>query len=212
MSSVSSQNAYQPDEDDQRMIRFQSGDKSAFNEIVNDWQRPLWRFFCHHTRDPACSEDLTQIAFTRLSNNAWNYIPCGLFRTFIFRIARNLLIDKSRRDKSDVLIRSPQSAAGEPDYLTSIPSSDRTADEIAQDRELSNIIESCILKLPEEQRTTFWLFHSQALSLPEIAAATDVGLSTAKSRLRLAREKLRSMLFALDIGCDWPVKDHEDDN
>lgn len=214
MLSDRSQHAYQHDEDDQRMIRHQAGDRTAFEEIVQVWQGPLWRFFYYHTRDAANAEDLSQIALTRLSQNAWDYIPRGLFRGFLFRIARNLLIDKSRRDKSDVLIRSPQlqSTSGATDYLNSLPSKDRSPEDIAVNHELGEIMEACILKLPEEQRTTFWFYYSQSLSLPEIGAATEVGVSTAKSRLRLAREKLRSMLRSYGIGCDWPTNDDHDDN
>jgi RNA polymerase sigma-70 factor (ECF subfamily) len=53
--------------------------------------------------------------------------------------------------------------------------------------------------LPEEQRLTFSLHHFSELGLPEISRILDTNLSTSKSRLRLAREKLQSRMADFGI-------------
>ena len=117
---------YIPTTDDLRMQRLVANDPRAFEEIVSDWQRPLFGFFFRNTRDEHLSEDLVQETLLRLHRNKWDYLPRGLFKGFLFRIARNLLIDHSRRAVHDVLIRRIQPRATEgdedtPDLMTLVP-------------------------------------------------------------------------------------------
>ncbi|MFM7038544.1 MAG: RNA polymerase sigma factor [Planctomycetaceae bacterium] len=196
---------YSSFEDDQRMIRLQEGDARAFAEIVAVWQAPLLRFFYRSTRDAAISEDLVQETLLRLYRTAWDYLPQGLFRGFLFRIARNLLIDHCRRQVSDLLVRSVRHRPGFGDdgdssWLSELPGSARTAESTAEDHEVDLLVRRLLQDFPEEQRVTFTLYHYDSLTLPEIADATNSGLSTTKSRLRLAREKLREQLTARGFG------------
>ena len=55
-------------------------------------------------------------------------------------------------------------------------------------------------EIPEDQRQTFVLHHYVGLDLAEVAEILDANLATTKSRLRLAREKLREKLRPLGIG------------
>jgi RNA polymerase sigma-70 factor (ECF subfamily) len=199
---------YSPIEDDQRMIRLQEGDARAFSEIVAVWQEPLLRFFYRSTRDAAISEDLVQETLLRLYRTAWDYLPQGLFRGFLFRIARNLLIDHCRRQVSDLLVRSVrhrQSIDRDSDgnWVAELPGSTRTAESAAEDHEVDVLVRRLLEDFPEEQRVTFTLYHYESLTLPEIADATNAGLSTTKSRLRLAREKLREQLTARGFGEEY---------
>ncbi|MEY3175576.1 MAG: Sigma-W factor [Planctomycetota bacterium] len=197
---------YSPREDDQRMVRLQEGDAQAFAEIVAVWQDPLLRFFLRSTRDPVFSEDLVQETLLRLYRTSWDYIPQGLFRGFLFRIARNLLIDQSRRRVSDLLLRSvrrPERLDGDVDWMAQFPGTSRSAESAAEDREVDALVREFLADFPEEQRVTFTLYHYESLTLPEIADATNAGLSTTKSRLRLAREKLRELLTARGFGEGW---------
>jgi RNA polymerase sigma-70 factor (ECF subfamily) len=186
-------------EDDQRMIRLQDGDTQVFSEIVLLWKGPLFGFFLRNTRDEHLAEDLVQETLLRLYRSCWDYLPRGLFKGFLFRIARNLLIDQSRRATNDVLIRSlrsrPSGRDGEElDPLSLISGDEPSAEDQAIQREVNLAVQAILVTLPEEQRQTFVLHQYQSLTLPEVADAMHTSLPTAKSRLRLAREKLRHLL------------------
>jgi RNA polymerase sigma-70 factor (ECF subfamily) len=186
-------------EDDQRMIRLQGGDAQAFNEIVAEWQGPLFGFFLRNTRDEHLSEDLVQETLLRLYRNSWDYLPRGLFKGFLFRIARNLLIDQSRRGVNDVLIRRIQcrSSGGhgdDLDLMQQVPDDLCSPENRAVEREIATAVGELLFQLPEEQRQTFLLHHYDSLTLSEVADAMVTSLPTAKSRLRLAKEKLRNLL------------------
>ncbi len=186
-------------EDDQRMIRLQGGDAQAFNEIVSEWQGPLFGFFLRNTRDEHLSEDLVQETLLRLYRNSWDYLPKGLFKGFLFRIARNLLIDHSRRGVNDVLIRRIQYRAfngdgDDLDLMQQVPDDLCSPENRAVEREIAVAVGELLFQLPEEQRQTFLLHHYDSLTLSEVADAMETSLPTAKSRLRLAKEKLRNLL------------------
>lgn len=186
-------------EDDQRMIRLQEGDATAFNELVGLWQGPLFGFFIRNTRDEHLSEDLVQETLLRLYRNCWDYLPKGLFKGFLFRIARNLVIDHSRRTTHDVLIRRIRGRAvgrdGEEfDLMQLVPDNIASPFDRAVQQELATAVQEMLQELPEEQRQTFLLQHYESLTLSEVADAMRTSLPTAKSRLRLVKEKLRNLL------------------
>ena len=182
-------------EDDQRMIRLQEGDPSAFDEIVAVWQTPLYGFFLRNVRDIQRAEDLVQETLLRLYRKAWDYLPTGRFKGWLFRVARNLLIDSVRRQSHDALIRRVTvtvSADGEQtDLLNLMPDDVVPAETKTAQREVAETVRELLEELPEEQRQTFMLHHFDSLTLSEVADAMNTTLPTAKSRLRLAKEKLR---------------------
>ena len=69
-----------------------------------------------------------------------------------------------------------------------------SAENRAIEREVAEAVQELLVQLPEEQRQTFLLHHYNSLTLSEVADAMDTSLPTAKSRLRLAREKHRYLL------------------
>ena len=186
-------------EDDQRMIRLQTGDACAFNELVGVWQGPLFGFFLRNTRDQHLAEDLVQETLLRLYRHCWDYLPKGLFKGFLFRIARNLLIDHTRRAVHDVLIRRicgrvRGSDGDDFDLLQQVPDDLVSPVTKVLEREVAMAVREMLTQLPDEQRQTFMLHHYDSLTLSEVADAMDTSLPTAKSRLRLAKEKLRHLL------------------
>ena len=62
------------------------------------------------------------------------------------------------------------------------------------ERLFAELVDELLGELPTDQRETFTLHHFSHVSLPEVGQAMGVSTSTAKSRLRLAREKLRAKL------------------
>lgn len=186
--------------DDELMIQLQSGETSAFDELVDRHQGALIGFFVRNTRDVQLSEDLAQETLLKVYHQAWDYLPLGRFRGWMFRIARNLLIDTVRRRSSDALVRAVQRVpAEEQDALARVAGAMLSPLELAQGRELATMVDELLAELPDDQRQTFILHHYSGLSLPEVAAIMEVGVSTCKSRLRLAREKLAERLRAQGV-------------
>ncbi len=181
-------------EDDQLMIAIQGGDSRSFETLVERYQQPLVNFFLTNTRDRQFSEDLTQETLLRVYDQAWDYLPTGRFRGWMYRIARNLLIDNIRRRSHDALVRSIRGTGDETCILASLAEDVTSPHEAANQNELAALVDELLQELPEEQRLTFTLHHFADLSLPEVAEIMHSSTATTKSRLRLAREKLREKL------------------
>lgn len=189
------------EDDDALMIAVQSGDGRAFECLVERHQRALLGFFYRNTGDLQLAEDLAQETLLRVYSQAWDYLPRGRFRGWLFRIARNLLIDTSRRQTHDLLLHSLKLRPDqEHDLLANLVGRSRRPEDGASHRELAAAVDELLGELPEEQRLTFTLHHFAGLSLPEVAEAMEIPLATCKSRLRLAREKLRGHLRRLGFG------------
>ena len=188
-------------DDDHIMIRIQEGDPHAINDLIARHQGPLIGFFLRNTRDRHFAEDMTQETLLRVYNQAWDYLPMGRFKGWMYRIARNLLIDNIRKQSRDALVHASKGhVEGTEDAMQRISDEILSPEERAATGEIAKIVDELLLKVPELQRQTFTLHHYAGLKLSEVARIMESTVSTTKSRLRLAREKLQYLLTLRGIG------------
>src|SRR5690606_27232588 len=117
-------------------------------------------FFLRNTRDAGLSEDLTQETLLRVYNQSWDYLPVGRYRGWMYRIARNLMIDSIRRQSHDALIRAVKgSGPDEADALARLAAEILSPEERANHRELAALVDEQLEYIPEDQRLTFTLHH-----------------------------------------------------
>lgn len=195
MNSQPDPSAPADDGDDPLMVRLQEGDQRAFELLVARHQGALFRFFLAKTGDRQLSEDLTQETLLKVFDQAWDYLPTGRFRGWMFRMARNLLIDNFRRRSSDALVRAVDPGPEQESPLLGLAEELDSPLQKADQREIHRLVDEWLAEFPEDQRLTFCLHHFLGLSLPEVAEILETNVATTKSRLRLAREKLREKLI-----------------
>lgn len=186
------------DEDDEIMLRLQGGDACAFQVLVDRYSGPLYGFFLKNCGDRHLAEDYAQETLLRVYNQFWDYLPVGRFKGWLFRIARNLLIDNVRRRSHDCLVQAIKGRRedDEPDLLAGLAGDMLSPEQQIHHGELAIVVDRLLDELPSEQRLTFTLHHYAGLSLPEVAEVLETSIPTTKSRLRLAREKLSEWLLA----------------
>lgn len=189
-------------EDDRLMIRLQEGDSIAFNELVEKYQPELIGFFFRNTRDRQLSEDLSQETMLKVYRMSWDYLPTGKFRGWMYRIARNLMIDDYRRRSGDALLHAKVDQKEDEQALAHLMEEILPAEISTDRREFVAIVDELLPEIPDDQRQTFLLHHFSGLSLPEVAEIMECEVATSKSRLRLAREKLREKLRIRGITSD----------
>lgn len=166
------------EEPDPRTIRrAAAGDRDAFAEIVRATQPHVWRFIRHLVHDDDLAADLTQDTYLRVHGSLRSFRGDSLFRTWVFRIARNITIDDHRRSER----RGPGVPLSEaPQVLL------QTTDGSGLRWELQAALDS----LPETQRSAFVLVEVVGLRYREAAEVLDVSEGTMKSRVFHARSKL----------------------
>ncbi|MBO6102735.1 MAG: hypothetical protein J6P03_05720, partial [Opitutales bacterium] len=85
------------DEDSLLMLQAAKGSEQSFRILVEKWKNPLMNFFYRSIGNAATAEDLTQSAFINLYRAGSSYSASAKFSSYLFKIARNLLINEYRR-------------------------------------------------------------------------------------------------------------------
>lgn len=180
--------------DEDLIEEFQQGRPEAFEELVRRHQRPLLNFFFRAGWDPHVAEDCAQEVFLRLYRHLPHFDPRAKFTTFLYRIARNLWIDRIRslqaRGKSTSL-DGEERGEGIGSYVGG--GSPNPHDEAVQGEDVARL-RVAIAELPEELKMVVILAEFQNLKYEEIGEVLAIPVGTVKSRMHAAIERLRGRL------------------
>jgi RNA polymerase sigma-70 factor (ECF subfamily) len=174
--------------DEDCMLRYAAGELAAFQMLYERHRGGLYRYFLRQSpRDVA--EEMFQDVWARVIKARHSYRPDASFRTWLYTLARNRLIDYWRSQGRDPLAFSGHEAEALEDSTGSLAGDPRLLVDLRDCLEqLLQLVEA----LPVQQRETFLLRHDAGMTLAEIATALHTGAETAKSRLRYAMERLRA--------------------
>jgi RNA polymerase sigma-70 factor, ECF subfamily len=160
---------------------------ARFEALYDAHRRPAFGLALSILRDRVEAEDTLQEAFL----SAWRAgIPMApespAARAWILRIVRNRAIDVYRRRSR----RAEVPVAEEMDFDAGVPDVSQQA---AHSIDAATVAH-CLASLPSEQREVMELAYFSGLTHTEIAARANVPLGTVKGRIRLALDRLRTML------------------
>jgi RNA polymerase sigma-70 factor (ECF subfamily) len=86
------------------VLAAQGGDARAFGELYERYRQPLYRYCLARSESPHEAEDLVSEVFLKAMESLQRYRDQGLpFIAFLYRVARNAAIDRSRKDRSSSL-------------------------------------------------------------------------------------------------------------
>jgi RNA polymerase sigma-70 factor, ECF subfamily len=176
----------QPDSEVIRQI--QSGDESAFDELMGRYKRPVVSFIFRMLGNADDADDVAQEVFVRVYQKLDTYRPETRFSTWLFAMARNAAIDRLRWRK-----RHPTESM---EAESSLPAVTGTAEEV-ESREIGTLIAAAVAELPEDQRTALILAEYQGMSHAEIAAVMRCSEKSVESRVYRAKQTLRRGLRPL---------------
>src|SRR5579859_1493385 len=184
--------------DEALMIRFQSGDRTAFAVLVRRHQTPLYNFALRQLRSSPTAEEVVQDAFVRVVQKATDFKHESRFTTWLYTIARNLCVDALRKN---ALRRHPSLDEPRPGGDGEGPTlGEQTMDvrsnveRTAVAVEIGERVAAAVATLPDEQREVFLLREVSNLPFKEIAEVVGVPENTVKSRMRYALERLQAAL------------------
>jgi RNA polymerase sigma-70 factor (ECF subfamily) len=161
-------------------------DRGAFSELFDYFAPRIKSFMIRKGVSAELAEDLVQETLVAVWTKAALYSPeKGTVSTWIFTIARNLRIDRARRESSAhfIDIEGFDAAADEPDG----------EDRLTRVQQDSQVIRA-LAQIPAEQREILILSYVDDVPQSEIATRLRMPLGTVKSRMRLAYRRLRKML------------------
>ncbi len=184
--------AHEDADDETLMLRYRDGDATAFDELYARHRQGLFRFCLRLCGDAGRAEEVFQDAWISLVNARGRYRVEAQFRTWLFQIARNRVIDVMRRDGRIAFSLDDEVGAAFGQTLAA-PQREQPDNVVGMRRRVESIV-AAVEALPPAQREAFLLHQEGDMTLEEIAALTGVGRETAKSRLRYALNRLRGQL------------------
>ena len=167
-------------------------DPDLLDRLIEQYQQRLYRYLLFLTGEPALAEDLFQETWVRVLERGNQYNAKSKFESWLFAIARNLVIDVSRRKK----FRSLDEMADPDSNQPYEPPDDRavSALQLLVTRENEQAVQSSLLKIPAYYREVLLLRFQEELGLEEIATVLATPISTVKSRLYRGLDALKSAL------------------
>jgi RNA polymerase sigma factor (sigma-70 family) len=158
------------DENDGSLLaRHAQGDAEAFELLYRRHEMRTWRYLERNVGNRANADELQQEVWFAVSKDAPRFEPKMRFSAWLFAIAYKRLGD------STAMSAEPSTAA-------------------AATRDQATALTRALGQLPRELRDAYLLQMEGELTIAEIAAITSSSLETIKTRLHLARTKLREQL------------------
>lgn len=168
-------------------------------EVVEQQRSRLRNFIRRRVADPSDVEDILQEVFFELVEAYRLMKPIETASAWLFRVARNRIIDRFRKKKPEPLADlNVESKEGElfsiEDFL---PSPDAGPEAAYMRTVLIEELEAALEELPEDQRRVFIEHEIEGRSFKELAAETGVSINTLLSRKRYAVLHLQERLQSL---------------
>ena len=175
--------------------RARAGDTAAFEVLVKQYDRQIFRTANHITQNREDAEDITQDVFFKAFQKLHQFKGDSKFSTWLVRIAVNESLMRLRKRKTSKTVSMDQDVQTEEgsiprDFAEWRPN----PEQIFSQSELGEILRKTIAGLPPGFRTVFTLRDIENLSTEETAAALKLSVPAVKSRLLRARLQLRERL------------------
>lgn len=174
---------------DERLVeRALDNNKQAWLQLVKRYEGLVYNYGLRMLGQREDAQDLLQDVFLSVFRNLAGWRGEASFKTWLLTIAHHRCIEVYRRRRDHLDIDSIEGQASDQDW--------HHPDQVYQGQQRGQQLVEALQKLPLEQRQVVELKFFQHLALADIAAQLDVPLSTIKSRLYSAVEKLQQYLEA----------------
>lgn len=177
--------------DNYLMLKVQEGQLTYVSLLFERYKQRLFGYFCNQTNDRVFSEDLVQATFYRLIKYKHNYKAGDSFKSWIFTIGRNAMIDEIRKNKRNK-------------HQAMEPNIDRVdesgyADEGLKKQEINSLLNTALNKLDSEKREILVLVKIQEKKYKEVADILSIKESAVKSKVFRALKELQNHYSHLSL-------------
>lgn len=156
-------------------------DTQLLDELIVQYQHRLLRYLLYLTGNRELAEDIFQETWMRVLMRGAQFNGNSRFDTWLFTIARNLVIDLRRR--RSMVSLDEMCDSGDEERPFEVPSQEKTPFDHMATMESGQVVAEALLTLDPLHREVLVLRFHEEMSLEEIARMTRAPLSTVKSRL-----------------------------
>ena len=177
------------------VARAKQRDGDAFTQLVDRYERKIFRLAKHITQNEEDAEDVLQDTFLKAYEHVGEFQEQSKFYTWLVRIAVNEALMKLRKRKSGRIFSLDDAVdTGEETVAREIAVWDDNPEQRYSHEELHAILQQAIDSLAPIFRTVFVLRDIDELSTEETAGVLGISIPAVKSRLLRARLQLRDKL------------------
>ncbi len=170
---------------------YRNGDLSAMEALVNRHGSPLMGYIVNMTGSRQAADDVFQEVWVRAISKLSTYKQDN-FPGWLMRIARNFVIDESRRKKPDLSL--DYEADEGLSLQQKLPDNTPAPDRRVASEELGQRIAAAVEELPPEQKEVFILRVKSDMPFKEICRIQGTSINTALARMQYAMTHLRKLL------------------
>jgi len=171
-----------------------SGDTASFEELVNRYERKIFRLTMNITRNREDAEDSMQDAFMKAYSHLNTFQEGSRFYTWLVRIAANEALMRLRKRRPNQFSLD-EPIEGDDDVIPrEIEDWGPSPEQRYAQSEMHEILNSAIDELQPDFRVVFVLRDVEGISTEETAGVLGISVAAVKSRLLRARLKMRQRL------------------
>jgi RNA polymerase sigma-70 factor (ECF subfamily) len=165
-----------------------NGDTNAFAYLVDTYKNMVFSLAFKMTKNREEAEEVSQDTFIKAFKNIHKFKGDSKFSTWLYRIAYHACLDAIKKNKN----HNNSLEINEVTY-----NQIKSVDDILQGierKERAKVMNDCLLKMPEEERSILWMFYFDELSLKEIIEVTNLSEANLKVKLYRARKRLLAIV------------------
>jgi RNA polymerase sigma-70 factor, ECF subfamily len=172
------------DVDDRLLDRIANGDEAAFRELVERHVDRAYGLALRILGNNADADDVVQDTFLKVWTHRGRWENGrAKFSTWLYRVVTNRCIDLRRQPRSEDVESVPEPMDDKPNVINSM-----------QRSEVSDMLDTAMERLPEQQRIAVILSYHEGMSNLEIAEVMETTVAAVESLLKRGRQQLRKLL------------------
>ena len=175
--------------------RLRARDLSAFEELVANFERPVYSLCFRLLGDSEEARDATQETFLKVYRGLGGFRGEAGLKTWIYRIAINQAMNQQRwwrrRRREETISLDITRGQSDTTIGNLLPARSRSPEELAISSERERAIMRALADVKQEFRVALVLREIEELSYEEISETLSISIGTVKSRIARGREELR---------------------
>ncbi|QRX63914.1 sigma-70 family RNA polymerase sigma factor [Dysgonomonadaceae bacterium zrk40] len=178
--------------DEELVVMYAGGNDDAFDLLLERHQQVVFSYILYTVRNKNLADDFFQETFCKAITTIrqGRYTESGRFRSWLMRIAHNLMIDYFRQKKNEKTLSNDEWGI---DLLNNPTLCEETVEGELVRRQVHSDVKKLVKHLPHTQREVVEMRYYEELSFKEIADITGVSINTALGRMRYAILNMRRL-------------------
>jgi len=164
------------------------GDVNAFSFLVDNYKNMVFSLAFKMTKSREEAEEVSQDTFIKAYKNLSKFNGDSKFSTWLYRIAYHTSLDAIKRNKKTTNTIDINEVT-----FNQIKSVEHILEGIER-KERAELMDACLQRLSNEERSIIWMFYYDELSLKEIIEVTGLHEANIKVKLHRARKKLLTIV------------------